>query len=323
MSLSDKHKYKVTDSWEPLDIDSLQHIEEEKFIKTDNTAPDYNIFKRIYEGTENNGSEIFKPLYEFDSYEGMAEDDGGHGFEEIVPGSELNSDAGHDKIVTPDDTAGTGKSDDTGGNMQDSPGYDLELKKGFDEGKEEGFLQGRKKGEEQGYAEGYEKGEKQGYAEGYEKGENDAKKNCDASALEIINSLEDILLKTNDAWTEIVKKYEEKLLSLVCRIAEKVVLARVEIDDKLVKESIFNAMEKMPEPEEIILHVSPDDYEYIEMIKEDFFERIHGLTSISVVSDPSIHRGGCRIESAKAKIETDIESRLEAVFESIVQAGGL
>lgn len=327
ISLSDKNKYNINDSWKPLDIESLQHIEEEKFIKTENTAPDYNIFKRIYEDTEITGSELFKPLYEVDSNEDMAEDDGKHGFEEILPVSELNSDSGadHDNIVKPEeeDTCDPGKSDDAGGNMQDKPGYDFELKKGFDEGKNEEFLQGKKQGEEQGYAEGYEKGEKQGYAEGYEKGENDAKHNFEVKSLEILDSLEDILLKTNDAWAELVKKYEDKILSLVCRIAEKVVLARLEIDDKLVKESIFNAMEKMPEPEEIILHVSPDDYEYIEMIKEEFFERINGLTSISVVSDPSINRGGCRIESSKAKIETDIESRLEAVFESIVKAGGV
>ncbi|MCP3901757.1 MAG: flagellar biosynthesis/type III secretory pathway protein, partial [Desulfobacteraceae bacterium] len=112
-------------------------------------------------------------------------------------------------------------------------------------------------------------------------------------------------------------RYEEKIISLICSIAEKVVLARVEIDDEIVKETVMDALLALPEPEDIILSVSTEDYEYIEMVKEELFDFIKTLKSVSVISDTSVKRGGCRIETKEGSIEADIEEKLEKVFSSI------
>ncbi len=223
------------------------------------------------------------------------------------------------------DTVSRGNSSGDSGSLHN---VDLDSDKAeVEEGYEKGFQQGSDKGQDKGLAEGRaigeEKGYAEGYAKGYAKGENEAKKVCDAKAGEILSSLENIVVKMNDAWSELVKKYENEIISLVCRIAEKVVLAKVDLDDQIVRQSILCAMDKMPEPEEINLYVSPDDYEYIEMVKEDLFDKIKGLTSVSLESDTSITKGGCRVQSVKAKIDTSIESRLEEVFSSIVKAGEL
>ncbi len=88
---------------------------------------------------------------------------------------------------------------------------------------------------------------------------------------------------------------------------------------------ILNLLEqtlKTPVPaEEVVLSVSQDDYEYIEMIKDEFFETVDSLTSISVRSDPSLKRGICKIETITASISSDVESRLEAVFEATKTTG--
>ncbi len=60
---------------------------------------------------------------------------------------------------------------------------------------------------------------------------------------------------------------------------------------------------------EVVLSVSQDDYEYIEMIKDEFFETVDSLTSVSVRPDPSIKRGRCKIETITALISSDVESR--------------
>lgn len=192
--------------------------------------------------------------------------------------------------------------------------------KGYEEGLARGFEEGFAKGMEEGYKSGEEKGEQEGYDAGFQKGEEDGRVVSDAKALEIISSLEDIFQKAEQSWKNTVKNHESKLLSLICRIAEKVVLAKVELDESIVKDSVLNALATMPEPEDISLHISPDDYEYIEMIKDDFFEHIKSLKSVSVISNPSVTRGGCKIESSKAKVETDIQTRLEQVFSSVMGA---
>ncbi|MBF0202152.1 MAG: hypothetical protein HQK66_12735 [Desulfamplus sp.] len=207
-----------------------------------------------------------------------------------------------------------------------SAGFEKGSQEGLEKGRQEGLDLGRREGFEQGREEGYneglEKGEQAGYDAGFEKGENDGRMVSDAKALELISSLEDICLKADRAWQDMVGRQEEQILSLICKIAEKVIFARVDISEDIVKESVFHALSAMPEPEDIVLNISPDDYEYIEMVKDDLFERFKSLKSVSVISNPAVNRGGCKIESSKAKVATDIESRLEAVVSSIKAAHG-
>jgi len=125
---------------------------------------------------------------------------------------------------------------------------------------EDGFKDGQEKGAQEGYDAGFQKGEQEGYDAGFQKGEEDGKLVSDAKALEIITSLEDILQKAEHSWQNSVKTHEAKLLSLICRITEKIVFARVELDEGIVKGSILSALATMPEPEEIILNISVQNH---------------------------------------------------------------
>lgn len=199
-------------------------------------------------------------------------------------------------------------------------GFEQGKANGYEEGLSRGMEDGLTRGMEEGYRSGEEKGEQEGYDAGFLQGEEDGRVVNDAKALEIISSIEDILHKVEQSWHNTVKNHESRILSLICKIAEKVVFARVELDEGIVKESILNALATMPEPEEITLNICPDDYEYIEMVKDDFFERVKSLKSVAVVSNPSVTRGGCKIESSKAKVETDIQSRLDQIFSAVMGA---
>ena len=75
--------------------------------------------------------------------------------------------------------------------------------------------------------------------------------------------------------------------------------------------------------DEVVLSVSLYDYEYIEMIKDEFFETVDSLTRISVRSDPSLKRGNCKIENITASISSDVESGLEAIFEAAKTTGAV
>ncbi len=203
------------------------------------------------------------------------------------------------------------------------------FKQGFQKGEAKGFEQGFEHGEDkginqginQGINEGRESGEVKGYKQGFKKGEKEAIDNGNAKILKIIASFEDILLKTNNIWHELIKKHEVNIISLVCQIAEKIVLAKVEIDDTLVRESVMHALKCLPDPEKISINVSTKDYEYIKTIKQEFFKNIKSLKGIRIVRNFSINPGGCKIETSKANVSTDIQSRLNAVFSSIIKTG--
>lgn len=164
--------------------------------------------------------------------------------------------------------------------------------------------------------EAYEKG----YAEGVEKGNKDGMETGLRNAKNIVERIETTAIHIEDAWENIIKKYEKQILNLICRVAEKVVSGKVELDKEEVKKSILYAFELVPEPDDVIINVNPDDYEYIEAIKEDFFDEVHKLKTVSIISNPSINQGGCKIITKSGEINSNIDSRLDAVRQSIINS---
>ena len=67
------------------------------------------------------------------------------------------------------------------------------------------------------------------------------------------------------------------------------------------------------------LVIPPGTTPRLEVVKEDFFQQVRELKQVSVVSDPSVARGGARIETAAGEVDTGIESRLEAVTRAVMQ----
>nr|NJM03464.1 flagellar biosynthesis/type III secretory pathway protein [Desulfobacula sp.] len=323
MSLSDREE-----GFKPMDLNSLETFNQEIMNKNAETGPDLTRFKLLFEIPE---FEEEKP-YTFEAVYHETRKQEEIVFKPLIeprkkkenPGKNENDPAGsgHDAALTdeilqePEESpeekgykAGFEKGLEDGLAKGESQGYE----KGFQKGETEGF----QKGEAEGEIKGHEKGYGQGYGEGEAKGEEDARQN----ALEILKALEESLALADRTIGLLVDKYEDRIISLIQQIAKKAVMARLKIDDGVVKRLILDALKTLVNPEEVVLSISEDDYEYIEMIKEAFFDEIESLKSISVKSDPSVKRGGCRIDTGTASIASDPEERLEAICEAVRKAG--
>lgn len=157
------------------------------------------------------------------------------------------------------------------------------------------------------YAEAFAKGEK----DGFQAGLDEAREKTERLAV-ILNDVEGM-------WARIVKHYEAEIVALTCRVAEKVVYGQVAVDKEIITRAILDAFQKIADPVHATITVNPEDYEYIEVVKEDFFEAIKGLKQVTLVSDPLINIGGCRIETPSGEVETDMEERLEAVKRCVIE----
>ncbi len=156
----------------------------------------------------------------------------------------------------------------------------------------------------------YEAGFAKGEAEGYDAGLLTANEKTERLSL-IVNELETF-------WANLVKKGESRIIELVAKVAEKVVYGQVSVDNEIITRAILDVFEKIPDPVDATITVHPLDYEYIEVVKDDLFEKIRGLTQVRILSDQLIEPGGCRIETKAGEVDTSIEERLEAVKKSIL-----
>ena len=319
MSLSDK----VQQSFEKTDFSVLENLDKE-YLKGDaGSKQEWGEFKVFYQDlkTGQKEADLFKGLFDLQEQKEPVFDQLGREAEQEDKGLKQDKDDNTDGDVS-------GKADDTSIEVTDreqgaekDESLDEPPEPAFEQGYEQGLEQGRKEGYEKGFEkgrkEGHEQGLKSGYSEGYEKGEKEAEKDIELIISEKSEQFKELLLKLDNTYHDLAARSEEMIISLICSIAEKVVLAKVEIDDGLVKETVLDAVNTLPEPEDIILTVSGDDYEYMEMVKEDLFEFIKSLKTVSVKSDSSVKRGGCRVETKDGRVEVDIQEKLERIFLSI------
>ncbi len=161
--------------------------------------------------------------------------------------------------------------------------------------------------EKRAYDEGFAKGEKEGFDAGKNRVEMEA------------DNLESIIGQVDNLWKNMVETYEGQIIDLICRAAEKVVYGHVAVEKDIVKKAILDAFEMIPEPSDVTISVNTEDYEFIESTKEDLFENIKKLRNVTVVADPSINRGGCKIETPSGEVNSSIEERMEKIKSSIIE----
>ncbi|HSM74520.1 MAG TPA: FliH/SctL family protein, partial [Desulfobacterales bacterium] len=120
-------------------------------------------------------------------------------------------------------------------------------------------------------------------------------------------------------WPALCRTYERQIVALVGRVAEKVVYGQVALDREVVRRTILKAFEQIPEPLTVALEVNPEDYEYLEALKKPLMAEISGLKQLSLQADPTVGRGGCRIETRAGTIDATLEARLEAVRQCLLE----
>jgi flagellar assembly protein FliH len=160
---------------------------------------------------------------------------------------------------------------------------------------------------QEAYQEGLVRGEADGFAAGMEK------------AADVAENLHKLLTAAETLWPTLCRTYEHQIIALVGQVAEKVVCGQVALDRDVVRRTILQAFEQIPEPVAVAIEVNPEDYEYLEAIKKTLMAEIRGLKQLSLQSDPAISRGGCRIETRSGAIDATLEARLEAVRQSLLE----
>ena len=159
---------------------------------------------------------------------------------------------------------------------------------------------------QQAYEEGLAKGEEKGYGEGLKKAEP------------VVTRMQELLAELEGLWHHLVQTYEAQIIDLVGRAAEKVVLSHVSLDHETIKRSIQQAFGTIPEPVSATIEVNPKEMEYIETLKEDFFTQAKSLKHVSLIPNASVNPGGCRIKTDTGEVDATVESRLDAVRQSIM-----
>ena len=159
--------------------------------------------------------------------------------------------------------------------------------------------------------------EKEAYEEGFAQGEKDGVQLGEKKALKVMENIENILTEMSHLKKELIKKYEKEILETIFAIAKKIIHLQIGSDGSAIEGTVLKALHMATDKSRIILKVNPEDFDYVERLRPEFFSKFEDLKSVVVNSDPSVTRGGCVIETPYGDVDARIETQLEQIYESL------
>ncbi len=148
-----------------------------------------------------------------------------------------------------------------------------------------------------------------GIAEGLKRAETDFG-SAAAALLELCRQLDRIR-------ETLLKNSAGEMQDLVLAIAEKIIRSSVLKQDTTLLATIEEAIHSAVKSDEFYIYVNPEDLATVQEKSAELVNGMNGLNNIVIKKDPTVERGGCRVESDNCIVDATIASQFEIIREQI------
>lgn len=164
----------------------------------------------------------------------------------------------------------------------------------------------RQRTRDEGYAEGRESGYQAGYDAGYKAGEREARKleKEQHNKLETLQALIDAQARPLQ---QVDDEVHDELVRLTLILARQVIRRELVTQPGEILPVVREAVALLPMgARDIRVHVNPEDHRFLAELLGDAEED----RAWRLVDDPSLSRGGCRVEAERTRVDATLERRL-------------
>ncbi len=157
------------------------------------------------------------------------------------------------------------------------------------------------------HAEGFDKGKQEGFEYGHREGLTQAKQQL----RQYTNQLELLLTTFAEPLHELDNRVEQELLKLVIAIVRQLVRREVKSDPNLIVGVVREALSILPvASRNVRLLLHPEDADLI----REVYALADAEVGWSLIEDPVITRGGCKVVTENSQIDATLDSRLASLI---------
>lgn len=164
-----------------------------------------------------------------------------------------------------------------------------------------------------------EKARQDGFSEGEKEGFEEGKKLADS----IIQEALMIKRKIESDKKSLIDDFEKDAVELVISTIEKILNKKIEEEHDTIQGLIHTALEKCAYTENLVLRVSPEDYDFTVASKDKILTLSQNVDDIIIKQDRSLKRGSCIIDSSSGSIDSSIWTQFNEVktmFEELLRS---
>lgn len=164
---------------------------------------------------------------------------------------------------------------------------------------------------EQAKAEGYQAGLKEGKIEGQRIAQSDYQV--------ILDSAKEVLDQAYEDKESIITEAETFLITLSSEISKKVIGQTIELQPKLIINTVKETLERVKERESVSICVHPCDYHVVQAQRQQFMTLVHEHAEVKVYPDQSIGQGGCIIRTSQGSLDARIDTQLSEIRNALME----
>ncbi len=194
--------------------------------------------------------------------------------------------------------------------VSEAAGIEDIRRRNLDAAVEETVLQRMKEIEEQAYKHAYDLG----MIEGEKKAFEEKRLEFDAR----INQVDELLKKMENVKVNLLQQNEAQFMHLIFKIAEKIALHEIVGNKEHIAAYIKNVVESLAADDRVNVHVSKDDFAFIDDLRSRLEKQGTQFEKIKLISEPNMTPGGCVIETNFGAIDATVEQRVAKAWEAIV-----
>lgn len=137
---------------------------------------------------------------------------------------------------------------------------------------------------------------------------------------EIRHDFEKMILRLHGEFEQVTKQMEELSLNLAVEIAETILAEHILRDSSMVIKQAKKAIDGYRNAHTLRVRVHPLEYEALEQVKGQLVGDTIRNPDITILSDGTIERGGCIVESDIGAVDAQITTQLEEIRRQLHQA---
>ena len=158
-----------------------------------------------------------------------------------------------------------------------------------------------------------EKKNNEAYRRGQEEGRNKAEEDFGAAARALVLACQQL----DTLRSTIIANSSQEMLAFSLAIAERILRLSLREQDHTIIATIEEALRRAVKSDEFTIHIHPDDYDILAEKSTEIVAGLSGLNNIVIRKDPTIARGGARIESDNCTIDATIAGQFETIREEV------
>lgn len=163
--------------------------------------------------------------------------------------------------------------------------------------------------------------QEQAYQEAYQLGFDEGRETAfverKAELVRSLNQLSSLIASIERLKSDLVASNETQIIRLVFEMAKRIALHEISVRPDAVLEVMRQAVASAQTDETFTIRVSPDDFQFIESVKEKLGKDFEFLQKSKLEASEEITHGGCVIETNYGAVNATVEQRLSKLWETL------